>query len=126
MHPLFQLIATRPQLLAEHAEAYAELVSADMGIVSASWKRGALLHAGALVSLLLAAILGGVALMLWAVIPLAQMQAPWALWAVPLPLFAIALGCVVVARAPLESRAFDNLRRQVKADMGLLREVEPV
>lgn len=126
MHPLFHLIATRPQLLAEHMEAYAELVSADMGIVSASWKRGALLNAGALVCLLLAAILGGVALMLWAVIPVAQMQAPWALWAVPLPLFAIALACFVSAHAPPESRAFDNLRRQVKADMALLREGEAV
>ncbi len=125
MHPLFHLIATRPQLLAEHAEAYAELVSAEMGIVSASWKRGAVLHGAALCCLVVAVVLAGVAVLLWAVIPAAQMQAPWALWAVPLPPVAMALGCLAAARASAEGNAFDALGRQVKADMAMLREVDP-
>lgn len=125
MHPLFHLIATRPQMLAEHAEAYAELVSAELGTVSASWKRGAVLNVAALSCLVLAVSLAGVALMLWAVIPVAQMQAPWALLAVPLAPLIVALGCLLAARMPLERNPFEALRRQIKADMAMLREVDP-
>ncbi len=124
MHPLFNLIATRPHMLAEHAEAYAELVSAELGTASASWKRGAILNVAALSCLVLAVSLAGVALMFWAVIPLPQMQAPWALIAVPLAPLVIAAGCLLAARTPLERNPFDTLRKQVKADIAMLREVE--
>ena len=67
MHPLFHLLATRPQLLADHAEAYAELVAVEINRMSATWTRLALLNAMALCSLSVALALAGVALMLWAV-----------------------------------------------------------
>jgi len=38
IHPLLRLIATQPQLLADHAEAYAGLVSDDIGKTAAVWK----------------------------------------------------------------------------------------
>ena len=34
-HPVFRLIATRPQLLVDHAQAYAELLNAEIGSVAA-------------------------------------------------------------------------------------------
>lgn len=122
MHPLFHLIATRPHLLAEHAEAYAELVSAEAPRISAAFRRSAWLLVLALGSLGAGAVLAGIALMLWATTPEAQVRLPWALIVVPtLPVVAGVL-CALAARRGREREAFDTLRQQVRADIALLRE----
>ena len=122
-HPLLHLVASRPELLVEHAQGYVDLASAEVSAVSARWKRGALLSAAALCCLVAALVLVGVALMLWAAIPSVQMPAPWLLVVVPLPPLALALWCLLAARAPAAGGAFEQLRRQLNADMALLREV---
>jgi hypothetical protein len=73
-----------------------------------------------------ATVLAGVALMLWAVIPAAQIEAPWALVAAPLLPALVALGCVLAARADSERQAFGNLKEQVQADLLMLRQVGAV
>jgi hypothetical protein len=123
MHPLLHLIVAQPQLLAHHAEAYAELVASEIGKASAAWKRRAMLNAVALCSLGVAAVLAGVALMFWAAIPAAQVQAPWTFVVAPLFPTAVAVWCLVTARWLSNGGAFDDLRRQVQADMSMLREV---
>ena len=123
MHPLLRLIASRPQLLADHAQAYAELVAEEIPRVSAAWKRSALFTAAAAFGTTLALGLAGVALMLWAVLPEASMRAPWALLVVPLVPLAAALACLLAAQRGGERAAFDELRLQVQADIGMLREV---
>ena len=123
MHPLLHLIATQPHLLGEHAQAYAELVTAEVGTASSAWKRKAALGAGALCCAGVAAVLAGVSVLLWAVVPAAQMHASWALWVVPaVPVF-LAGACVVAARGDGSSSSFSALREQMKADMAMLREV---
>lgn len=122
MHPLLKLIATEPQLLADHAEAYASLVSAEVGAAALVWRRRAMLEAAALAAFGVAAVLAGVALMLWAVIPPADIRAPWALIAAPvLPLLA-GLLCKVTAGSPSDAGGLATLRGQVRADIALLRE----
>jgi uncharacterized membrane protein YqjE len=123
MHPLLHLITTQPQLLADHAEAYADLLGEEIGTASAVWKRRVVLNALALCGLGVAAVLGGVALMLWAVIPPADIQAPWALVVAPLLPLLGAVACVVAARSEVRTGAFETVRRQVKADVAMLREV---
>lgn len=122
LHPLLHLVATQPQLLAEHAEAYAEMVAAQVGAVSVAWKRRAVLNAVALCSLGVAAVLAGVALMLWAVIPPVDIHAPWALVAGPLLPALAAVACLVAARGRDEGSAFGALREQIHADIVMLRE----
>lgn len=122
MYPLLYLVATRPQLLVDHAEAYADLVAAEVSNASVIWKRRAKLNAVALCSFAVTAILAGVALMLWAVIPVANIQAPWVLLATPLLPMVVTIWCLVTARTRPEDGAFDALRRQLKADMAMLRE----
>ena len=122
MHPLLHLIATQPQLLADHAEAYADLVAEEIGDFSSTWKRRALLNAVALCSIGVAAVLAGVALMLWAVIPEAPIRAVWALIAAPLLPVAVALWCRIAARTQSGGTAFDRIRQQVTADRAMLRE----
>ena len=122
MHPLLALAASQPQLLAEHAGGYAELLALEAGEFSQAWKRRLLLHALALGSALMGLTLAGVAALLWAVTPPAQIQAPWMLWAVPLlPLFG-ALGCLLVAQSGARGQSFDRLRQQLAADLQMLRE----
>lgn len=122
LHPLLHLVATQPQLLAEHAGAYAEMFAAQVGIVSAAWKRRAALSAVALCCAGVAAVLAGVALMLWAVSPPGTIHAPWALLAGPLLPAAVALACLVAARSNAAESGFSALREQLNADIVMLRE----
>jgi len=124
MHPLFHLIATRPHLLLEHLENYGELLGAEAGIVTAGWKRAAVLSAIGVCLLIAGLGLAGVALLLCAVFPTAEMHAAWALVVVPLVPLGIAAGCFLTARTAGETRAFDNFRRQVSEDMAMLREAD--
>jgi hypothetical protein len=59
---------------------------------------------------------------LWGVLPQANMQAPWALVAVPAVPALLALVCFISARSTSSPAGFDNLRAQVQADMALLTE----
>lgn len=122
IHPLLRLVATQPQLLADHAEAYAGLVGAEIGRTATGLKQRMLLNAVALCLVGVATVLTGVALMLWAVIPVTSMQAPWVLLAAPALPAAIAIVCVLVAqRKPPDT--FAELKQQIAADLVMLREV---
>ena len=121
LHPLLHLLATQPQLLAGHVEAYAELAAAEFGAASTVWKRRAMFNAAALGCLGVAAVLAGVALMLWAVVP--SPEAAWVLLVVPLLPLAMAAICLMLARAPAKAGGFEALRQQIQADMLMLREV---
>ena len=123
MPPLLNLIATRPQLLAEHAQAYAELVAAGLPRAAAAFKRQALLTALTAAGLLAATLLAGVALMLWAALPALAMPAPWLLVVVPLLPALAGIACGMAARAPAEPKLLGELERQVSADLAMLRDV---
>ncbi len=121
IHPLLALVATQPQLLVDHAEAYAELATAELALASAGWRRQAIWTAGLVACAVIALTLAGVALMLWAVSPPADVRAPWALWGTPLLAVLLAIVCGLAAR-PSADRAFDLLRQQLHADVRMLRE----
>ncbi|MDO9072823.1 MAG: hypothetical protein Q7U73_06130 [Rubrivivax sp.] len=122
--PWLKLVTGQPQLLAEHAEAYAELLQAEALALSTVWRRQAVLGALAVGNAAVAAVLAGVALMLWATLAPGQGQAPWLLWAVPLLPLAAALLCVVLARQKAAAAPFGSLREQLHADWVLLRKTE--
>lgn len=121
MHPLLALLATRPQLLVDHAQAYAALFNEEFGQACACWRRRAVLQAVALCCLGVAAALAGVALMLWAVNPDLQVRAMWVLWVTPLLPLLATVACLVMARLQASDQAFANLGRQINADMAMLR-----
>ncbi len=124
IHPLLRLIATQPQLLADHAESYAELVGEEIGKTTAVWKRRVLLNATALCLVGVAAVLSGVALMLWAALPVLSINAPWALVAAPaLPALA-ALWCGYEGQRDTGD-FFKDLKQQIATDIVMLREVSP-
>ncbi|WP_077035636.1 hypothetical protein [Pelomonas sp. KK5] len=122
IHPLFRTLATRPELLAEHLGAYAQLVSVEAGETTAQWRRHALWAAVMTLGLFLFATLAGTALLLLAVVPLDAMPMPWLLAAVPaMPLLLAVLGWLQMRQHPL-SCSFELLREQVALDTALLKE----
>jgi hypothetical protein len=122
IHPLLRLIATQPQLLADHAEAYAGLVGEEVGRATAIWKRRAIFSAVALAMGAVSVVLIGVAVMLWGITAPSSMHSPWALIIVPAAPAVIALISFLMAQQDATD-AFVDLKQQVAADLSMLREV---
>ena len=122
IHPLLRLAATQPQLLADHAEAYAGLVGEEVGRSASAWKRRLLLVAVALGLAVVAAVLAGVALLLWAVTPIANLHAPWVLITAPGVVALLAGACALRLRRKHED-GFAGLKQQMSADLAMLRDV---
>lgn len=119
---LLRLAMTQPQVLAGHAQAYAELASAEFGEAATRLKRQALLTAAGLCGIAVAAVQGGVALMLWAVTPSPQIHAAWALLVAPLLPALAGLACLLAARQAARAESFAAVRRHLQADVDMLRE----
>jgi hypothetical protein len=124
IHPLFRLIVSEPQMLADHVEAYAELMSEEAGAVAQRFKRRMVLHALSGLCAFLAVIMACVGLMLWAALPIEDMRAPWALLLVPGIAAVAALLAHFAAKAGAdEGRGFNKIREQMAADAAMLRSV---
>lgn len=123
LHALLRLVATRPQLLADHAEAYRVLVGAELASAAQAWQRRVIFGVLALVLLAVAVTLAGVACMLWA-LQVPQPAAPhWALLAAPLLPLLLSAVCLLVASAAASGHGLDQLGQQWRADLRMLREV---
>jgi hypothetical protein len=121
LQPLIRLMASRPELLADHAHAYAELATSEWRSAAEAALRRVLLAFVAVVSLLVGILLAGVAGLLYAVWPVGQMNQPILLVAIPaLPLAIAAIAGVALGRLPREP-AFADIRRQLQADLAMLR-----
>lgn len=122
MHPLLRLLVDRPQLLAEHVDAYAALIAVEVPRISAAWQRSALLHALALGSALVGTTLAGVSVMLWATAPAVPPPTLWILLAVPAVPLVAALAFALAARSAHALDATGTLREQVRADIAMWRQ----
>lgn len=122
IHPLVRLLATEPQLLAEHVGAYAELIGCEAKEVQRRWTLRVALSIFALCCLGVAAVLTGVALMLWAVTPALSSEAQWALGAAPAVPALVAIGAGLAARRPAAQRAFAAIQAQIHADLKMINE----
>jgi hypothetical protein len=123
IHPLFRLLVSEPQLLADHVEAYSELVAAEVGAVTTQLKRRAMLHGLSVVLLVLGTFFAGIAVMLWAVIPTDSMNHPLVLWATPVIPLVMAVWAHFAARAPVAEHGTQTIREQLAADAAMLRSV---
>jgi hypothetical protein len=123
IHPLLRLAATQPHLLGDHVESYAALVGEEVSRVSTSLMTRVGLYLGAALMLVVGLVLVGTAFMLRATVPASDYAAGWALFVVPLTPFVIGAICLVVARVKPTDQPFDTLKKQLNADMAMLREV---
>ncbi|MEO6897916.1 MAG: hypothetical protein ABI218_14865 [Caldimonas sp.] len=123
IHPLLRLAVSQPHLLGDHVEAYASLVGEEVSKFSTSWMMRIGLYMVCLCMVGVGLVLVGVALLICAAIPSSEYPAPWAMFVIPLTPFVIAAGCVIAARLTLVGQPFDQVRKQMHADMAMLREV---
>lgn len=121
LHPVFRLAASQPQLLAEHAAGYAGLLAEEMTSSGVQFKRRITLQIVGLLGLMVAAILGGVAVLLWASLPATSLQQPWLLWVTPLVPAVLGAWALLAAKGDNASPAFATLREQFAQDAALLR-----
>ncbi len=120
MHPLLELLVGRPQLLADHAQAYGALFAEELGEARAALQRWALWRAVTLCSLFSAAILAGMALMLWAMLPASPMQLSWVLMVTPMLPLLVAVVSWPLARKNGTLPLFNLMRAQIHADKAML------
>jgi len=123
IHPLIKLVATRPELVADHLGAYAALIGSEAKQVQSRWTVRLLLTGLALCCVGVAAVLAGVALMLWAVMPSLPAENTWALWVAPAIPAVVALVAGLVARRSPAEPAFAAVQQQFEADARMLGEV---
>lgn len=116
VHPIFSVLITRPELVMDHVAGYAALVQEEASTVGVQVARRAAAWAVVAVGLLVFVILAGVACMVGA-----TTEYHWALVAVPAVPLVIAIVAFFIARQPLPSSAFTELRAQLDADAQALR-----
>ncbi len=121
LHPVFRLAASQPQLLAEHAAGYAGLLAEELTSSGAHIKKRIALQIVGLLCLMVASILSGVAVLLWASSPPASLQQPWLLWFTPLVPAALGILVIMLAKNHKAPPAFATLREQFAQDASLLR-----
>jgi hypothetical protein len=123
--PLIRLLSTQPTWLAEHAEAYAALLASEVSGISQRWARQALLGFCTLAALAVAAVLGGVALMLYLLASDVTTTAALGLLGVPVFPLLLAVACAWAARGPEHMPPWTALLTEWRADMALLRSLGP-
>jgi len=123
VHPLLRKLVTQPELFVEHADCYGELASVETRSALRSLRRSAALALLALACAICGLGLAGTAVMLAAIVPVAQMPAPSLLIAVPLVVFAAAAWCGWLAWHAAGEPLFAHLREQWQADRQFLREL---
>ncbi len=119
LHPLIRLFASRPQLLAEHVAAYADLFAEEFASATALMRQRWALQLVGGACLAVAATLAGVAVMLLAALP--TVAWPWALALVPAVPGALGVWIILRGRTARTEARFAGLRRQLAADAELMR-----
>lgn len=122
---VLQLVLRQPQLVADHVRAYGVLATAQVELAARAWQRRALLQALAWAAALMALLLAGMAVLLWAALPAGSLHAPWAMWLTPLLPLALALVCLHLARRGDAALNFAPLVQQWQGDRMLLQRAAP-
>lgn len=123
IHPLIRLLASEPHLVAEHLGAYFSLIGREAQDAKTEWLARVILGSLSVCSIGVAAVLAGVAVMLWAVTPGLSEQAQWVLGAVPAVALLVAVVSGWLAKRKSGPSAFSEVQQQVSADLRMLKEV---
>lgn len=124
-HPLLHVVATQPELLVMHAQGYAALAADEWRAWAALWRRRAWLTAATVVCAAVAAVLCGVAVLLWVVTPQVPAGLMWVLWAVPAVPLVLALCCVALLRATADVQPWQAVQAQLALDVAAWRTPAP-
>lgn len=117
LHPIFSVLARRPDLVLDHLAAYAALAHVQAQSAGTALARRAVAGAVAVCAFLVFLVLAGVAAMLGAL----QAQFHWVLVLVPGTMLALSVVAFLQARQRLPEDVLTPLRAQVEADIETLR-----
>lgn len=120
IRPLLQLVATEPELLAEHMHAYAQLLGDEVGSFQGQFRQRWALWTALALMVTVTVIFAGVALMFWLTMP----GAPWTLWLVPGTMALLCLGTALYIAQHKPAPGFVALRQQIAADVAMLQQAE--
>lgn len=124
LHPALQLIATQPQLVFDHLGIYVEWLSDEVSRASVRWRWRLILWVLAVLCVGMAFVLGGVALMLWATVPLNSAAPTWVLWVTPLFPLLVSVVCVVVLLSGSRESLIEQLKLQFREDVSVFLEAK--
>jgi hypothetical protein len=119
-HPVFRLVTEQPMLLANHVGAYADMALEELGTTGAALKRQMGWQLMGVLCLVVAAVLGGVAVLLWAALPEAASGAAWVFIATPVLPALLGLGVLWGTQGQQRPTPFARLRVQLLEDVSLL------
>jgi hypothetical protein len=123
-HPVFRLLMDHPELLAEHASAYGQLLQDELQVSYASWRQRARLQLLAGAALWAAFLLAGQAVLWWAALHDHLWEALLGVPLLPLLLGAWAAWSAAAASPPKQP-PWAELRQQLLADLALIRSTTP-
>ena len=120
VHPIFKTVLRRPELLANHLTNYAELIKDELSALGTSVAVRAAGAAIALVALLLALGLTGIAIMLGYL----HASFHWVLVVVPGVAWLLAVIGTVLAMRSTTEKPVQDVKGEVEADLKMLRLVQ--
>lgn len=114
---LLKLLVLPPELLKAHAQGYADLASQAWAQHLCTLKNRWVLYSLGMLNLLLALILGGVALLLWCALPSIDIRHAWVLLALPLGLLVISGLCWAWGLSLRSRPMLDDIKAQIQLDI---------
>lgn len=112
-----KLIVMQPQLLLTHVKNYAALMTEGMQHSFSRWKLRAVLYAMSFVLLVLGAMAGVVALLLWGALPILHPKNEWILVALPCALLLMSGSFYGLAQHYKIEPMFDDIQQQLNLDI---------
>lgn len=122
MSTLLKLLLLPPELLKSHAQAYADLANELTARYLCTLKNRWVMYGLSALALLLALIFGGVALMLWSVLPLQSATHVWVLLALPVSSLVISVFFWWWARSLRLQPILREIQTQIQLDLQALQQ----
>lgn len=121
---LFKLLVLPPELFKAHAKAYSDFASWAWAQHLRSLQRRWAFYVLSAVSLFLALLFSGLALLLWCALPAVEGRHVWVLWALP-GAFAVMGGwCGWAGRRTPQQQLWGTLKEQIQLDRLMFQEAQ--
>lgn len=121
---LLKMALLPPELVKSHAKAYMDLASEVGSRYARTLKNRWVMYGLSAATLMLAFILGGMALLLWSTVAVAQSPRVWVLWALPGTCLVISGLCWWRARSLCMPSLLQDIQSQMQLDLQVIRSGE--
>ncbi len=123
---LLKMLLLPPDLLKSHAQGYVDLASEVGARYLCALKNRWVMYALSVLTLMLALIFGGIALLLWSALPLVDAPYAWVLLALPSACLLLSGLCWWWARNQRLQPLLQDIQAQIALDLQAIRQVHSV